>query len=112
MNLLLKISEKSRPGERNRLIREIEHYKMWKGTESRTFLLYTGPVVLKNLVRPEVYYNFMLLSCEIRMCNVHYPNRLKNENCLNEMKQQIAPVNQKWPTYEIVKILAKNIGKF
>lgn len=67
INESLYIAEKSRPTEINRLIRKIDQYKMWKGTEFRTFLLYTGPVILKNIVKCEVYENFMLLSCAIRI---------------------------------------------
>jgi len=37
----------------------------WKATESRQFLLYTGPVVLQNVLLASVYNNFMLLSVAI-----------------------------------------------
>ncbi|XP_056608437.1 uncharacterized protein si:dkey-242h9.3 isoform X1 [Triplophysa dalaica] len=37
----------------------------WKATELRQFLLYTGPVVLQNVLSPAVYNNFMLLSVPI-----------------------------------------------
>lgn len=33
----------------------------WKATEFRKFLLYTGPLVLKNIINDEVYNNFMML---------------------------------------------------
>lgn len=34
----------------------------WKATELRQFLLYTGSVVLKGVLQPQIYDNFMLLS--------------------------------------------------
>lgn len=40
---------------------------MFKATEFRVFLLYTGMVVLKNTVAKNVYNMFMLLSIGIRI---------------------------------------------
>lgn len=37
----------------------------WKATELRQFLLYTGPLTLRNVLLPSVYHNFMLLSVAI-----------------------------------------------
>ena len=39
----------------------------WKATECRLFLLYTGPLVLKDNLPSELYQNFMLLSSAIRI---------------------------------------------
>ncbi|CAG7820048.1 unnamed protein product [Allacma fusca] len=51
----------------NRSPRDIELCDRWKATEARQFLLYTGPVVLKNVLKKSVYDNFMLLSVSIRI---------------------------------------------
>lgn len=40
---------------------------MWKATEFRQFLLYTGPVVLHGKIPDFQYKNFLLLSVAIRM---------------------------------------------
>lgn len=53
--------------EINRKIRKIEHFRMWKATELRTFLLYSGPICLKHVLKPHIYDHFMLLSCAIRI---------------------------------------------
>lgn len=39
--------------------RSIQEISMWKAYEFRQFLIYTGPLVLKNVVNEEVFNNFM-----------------------------------------------------
>ena len=41
--------------------------KMWKATEFRQFLLYTGPVVLLDKLKSALYQNFLLLSVCMRL---------------------------------------------
>lgn len=56
----------------------------WKATELRTFLLYTGPIVLKNNISDKYYRNFMLLSVATRLLaepcqskeNINYAEQL------------------------------------
>lgn len=90
-----KISEKllklrhSCPIEFSRRPRKLSEYLHWKATEFRTFLLYTGPIVLKNIVSPEVYSHFLLLHCAITILindahiriqsNIDYAEELLNE---------------------------------
>ena len=47
--------------------RPLQEIKMWKATELRQFLLYTGPVVLYKKVTSPVYRNFLLLSASMRI---------------------------------------------
>jgi len=49
------------PSDFVRRTREIQEVGRWKATELRLFLLYIGPVVLKNIVNEDVYTNFMAL---------------------------------------------------
>ena len=51
--------------EFQRKCRELDVLSLWKATEFRQFLLYLGPVVLRNIVHPEVYRNFMDLFIAI-----------------------------------------------
>jgi len=51
--------------EFNRRPRSLEDYKQWKATEFRTFLLYLGPVVLKNILDIDMYNNFLTLHVTI-----------------------------------------------
>lgn len=39
----------------------------WKATEFRTFLLHTGPIILKNILPPEPYSHFLLLQWAVTM---------------------------------------------
>lgn len=49
-------------GRRPRSLREVD---MWKATEFRTFLLFTGPVVLKGILPRKLYNHFMLFHVGI-----------------------------------------------
>ncbi|XP_031338969.1 uncharacterized protein LOC116167664 [Photinus pyralis] len=50
--------------------REIKYVLRWKATEFRMFLLYFGPVVLKGVLDPEKYNNFITLHVAISiLCN-------------------------------------------
>jgi len=55
------------PREFSRKPRSLLEHKLWKATELRLFLLYTGPVILKGFLAPEVYSNFLDLSVSIRI---------------------------------------------
>ncbi|XP_060873213.1 LOW QUALITY PROTEIN: uncharacterized protein LOC132947049 [Metopolophium dirhodum] len=55
------------PVEFNRLARTIEEFEYWKASEFRTFLIYTGPIVLKGPIKTFLYKHFMLLICAIRL---------------------------------------------
>lgn len=47
--------------------RSLSEFKHWKATELRLFLIYTGPVVLKGFLSPDMYSNFIDLSVAIRL---------------------------------------------
>lgn len=58
--------ERHRPCEVHRTIREISQYKQFKANEFRTFLMITGPVLLKNILDHEKYSHFILLHVAMR----------------------------------------------
>jgi hypothetical protein len=53
------------PVEFNRRPRSMSELARWKATEFRMFLLYTGPVALKNILPVSLYENFLLFHCAI-----------------------------------------------
>lgn len=56
------------PCEFQRKTRALKHYAKWKATELRFFLLYSGPIVLKGLLKSEQLYSHFLLfhvACRI-----------------------------------------------
>ena len=47
--------------------RSLKFIKQWKATECRQFLMYTDPVVLKDIVNTEMYENFITLHIAARL---------------------------------------------
>lgn len=67
----LKAAEKCVPSDFNRKPRPLKHLKFWKATELRTFLLYLGPVVLRNVIRRELCEHSILLHITILVSPIH-----------------------------------------
>lgn len=55
------------PSEFQRKTRSIFHVRQWKATEFRFFLLYCGPIVLKNIIPKDSYKHFLLLHVAFRI---------------------------------------------
>ncbi|XP_048001339.1 uncharacterized protein LOC125238094 [Leguminivora glycinivorella] len=49
-------------------LRELDSLHFWKGTEFKIFLLYYGPVILKEHLPLEVYHHFLILFCATTIC--------------------------------------------
>jgi len=61
------------PSDFGRKTRELQDINRWKATELRLFLLYIGPIILKNIINEDVYTNFM--SLHVSMLILISPNR-------------------------------------
>ena len=75
------------PRNFSRKPRSLSEVKMWKATEYRQFLLYTGPVVLFKKLKDNVYRNFLLLSVCTRvvLCPANSLLEYDNTQMLLEM---------------------------
>lgn len=59
--------KKYTPSDFPRKARSLEFIKLWKATEFRHFLLYSGPVILQNILSKSVYEHFLILHIAIRI---------------------------------------------
>jgi hypothetical protein len=57
----------SMPKDFARRPRSLEYVRLWKATEFRQFLLYTGPIVLKDILDKDKYIHFLSLSCGVAL---------------------------------------------
>lgn len=74
------------PTEIHRAIRDLSTLRFWKGTEFRTFLLYLGVVVLKDVVLNDEYEHFKLLNCAVILCSSEVYNYVvHNSTIVNEL---------------------------
>lgn len=55
------------PAEFARKCREVFTVLRWKATEFRLFMLYVGPVVLKNILNEQKYVHFLEFHCAMRI---------------------------------------------
>ncbi|CAH0549692.1 unnamed protein product [Brassicogethes aeneus] len=60
------------PVDFHRKIRSLDEVKRWKALEYRFFLLYCGPLALKNNIDKKYYEHFLLLHCAIFIFNNEY----------------------------------------
>ena len=49
------------PNDFNRRCRSLTYWKQWKATEFRHFLLYFGAIILIDVLKPDIYRNFLKL---------------------------------------------------
>lgn len=62
---LLMLIRNTTPSDFGRRPRCIQDVKQWKAIEFRNFLLYTGPIVLKDILKKELYHHFLMLHVAI-----------------------------------------------
>lgn len=83
LSSMLEDCNSRKPREIHRSIRNIKSVKFWKGTEYRTFLLYLGPVVLKDLLCIEAYHNFLTLFSAVTIVSCKsYLKYIQIADCL------------------------------
>ena len=67
------------PSEFSRQPRSLDELDYWKATELRSFVLYTGMVVLKDVVTKNIYDHFMHLSVAISLLSCSHDDH-RNES--------------------------------
>ena len=85
------------PSEFNRRPRGLETLKHWKATEFRSFLLYTGPVVLRDVLNDDVYKHFLILHVAISILCSH-PTPTLITYCGNILKYFVQTAPQLYGT--------------
>lgn len=70
--------------EINRKSRSLFECKRWKATEFRTFLLYTGPIVLKSVITYDKYVNFLSLHVAVTILS-----NSKHMNCYSQYAKSL-----------------------
>ena len=67
LNVIMENLSRFVPKEFARNPRSFRFVKLWKATEFRQFLLYTGPVALQNVLPGQLYNNFLTLHFAITL---------------------------------------------
>ncbi len=101
-------------GRKSRSLWEIDR---WKATELRTFLLYTGPVILRNVIKIEQYKLFLNLSVAVRILAmprqksemIHYAESLLTY-FVAQFKKLFGKVNLSYNVHGLLH-LAKDVRK-
>lgn len=60
------------PKELHRATRGLDVLSYWKGLEYRSFLLYIGITILRDVLAPHVYEHFLGLFCAITICSTDF----------------------------------------
>lgn len=67
ISILMLEQSLNQPKEFQRRVRGLDCLANWKATELRTFLIYVGPIVLKDILHDNLYQHFMMFSIAIRI---------------------------------------------
>lgn len=77
------------PSDFSRLPRSFQEFENFKATELRALLLYTGPFLLKGILRKNQYKHFMLLHSSMRLLVAQETHILYNDLATSLIKQFI-----------------------
>lgn len=87
-----------------RVPRELKEVLRWKATEFRTFILYTGPVVLKSMLKRVYYQHFLCLHVCLTVLLSH-----RFENLLDFIKDLLKYFVNKFGELYGVQFMSHNI---
>ncbi|KAK5647518.1 hypothetical protein RI129_002410 [Pyrocoelia pectoralis] len=97
------------PKEFQRKPRTLKYAHFFKANECRVFLLYTGPIILKGILKNSAYVHFMTLSLAVRILTSHVyyssNNQYANDLLTYFVKHFIKLYGQKYASYNIHGLL-------
>lgn len=105
LNNTLEAASRMWPSDFNRKPRSLNELERWKATELRQFLLYLGPVLLKDLLPENLYCNFTLLHFGITILlnedlNLAY-NQYANSLLKLFVKEAVKIYGREFCTYNV-----------
>lgn len=69
--------------------RRLIYISHFKATEFKQIINYSGIVILRNLVNPEIYYHFLLLHCSVRILSCPSLSKIpENVNTAEKLIQE------------------------
>lgn len=101
-------ARQTQPIEFQRRIRGLDELSFFKGSEFRTTLFYTGPVVLKNILSTEEYNNFLALHIATRICNdkkLHQYLEIARKLFIHFVRTYIEIYGEEFVSYNIHNLL-------
>ncbi|XP_064463551.1 uncharacterized protein LOC135374544, partial [Ornithodoros turicata] len=98
----LKSFRKYFPSMFQRKPRGIDEVDRWKATEFRTFLLYAGPVALKQLLPDQLYEHFIVLHVATRILASPALYRTHNEYASRLLKYFVQEMGELYGTTQLV----------
>lgn len=93
------------PYEFTRKPRDFKELPRWKATEFRFFILYSGIFVLKNILKADQFYHFLLLSTALRLFS-------KKESSILHLDNAQAMINEfvtLFPQFYVLKHVNYNV---
>lgn len=99
--------KKYTPSDFPRKARSLKFIKLWKATEFRQFLLYSGPIILKNVLNKNVYEHFLALHIAIRI--LASTEHSKNPQLLDYAEKLLTIFVQSFTTIYGLKYVSHNV---
>lgn len=91
------------PREFCRKMRSLGHFKFWKATEFRAFILYFGPIVLQNLLQEHLYEHFLTLHVAIYiLASNHFSREDQWRNFANQLLHTFVRYTGEYYTKELL----------
>ena len=95
------------PSDFPRKPKTLKFLKIWKATEFRNFLMYYGPVILKDILSKKLYEHLLTLHFAIRL--LADPEGVKLEDNISCAAQLLDDIVSKFEKYYEAKYVSFNV---